>query len=131
VLARRADEVIFRYFEEARYPDIARRRDIQISRGGATKPVRKRGRKIGDELLIQGTNCILPDGAVGMQIIINGERRELSGPRSVRSLLEELGVDGRRVAVEVNGRIIKRAEFDETSINDGDRLEVVHFVGGG
>ncbi len=66
-----------------------------------------------------------------MQIIINGEHRELSGPMSVRSLLEELGVDDRRVAVEVNGAILKRAEFDETSVNDGDQLEVVHFVGGG
>ena len=66
-----------------------------------------------------------------MHIIINGERCELSGPMSVRALLDELGIDGRHVAVEINKRILRRSEFDECPVKDGDHLEVVRFVGGG
>jgi thiamine biosynthesis protein ThiS len=67
-----------------------------------------------------------------MHITINGERRELAGgPMSIKDLLEELGLDARRVAVEINRRILKRAEFDKVIVSEGDELEVVHFVGGG
>ena len=66
-----------------------------------------------------------------MHIIINGERRELSERLSIQALLEELEVDTRRVAVELNRRILKREDFEEVKVSDGDRLEVVHFVGGG
>ncbi len=66
-----------------------------------------------------------------MHITINGERRELSGPMTVSSLLKQLRIDGRRVAVELNRRILKRDEFDDAAVSDGDELEVVHFVGGG
>jgi thiamine biosynthesis protein ThiS len=66
-----------------------------------------------------------------MRIIINGEHRELDGPMTVKALLEQLELDSRRVAVEINRRILKRPDFDEVTVSDGDRLEVVHFVGGG
>jgi thiamine biosynthesis protein ThiS len=66
-----------------------------------------------------------------MQIVINGERREIVGPVTVKTLLEQLELDSRRVAVEINQRILKRVEFDTVSVSDGDQLEVVHFVGGG
>jgi thiamine biosynthesis protein ThiS len=66
-----------------------------------------------------------------MHITLNGEQRELARPMTISSLLKELGVDTRRVAVEVNRRILKRTEFDEVSVREGDQLEVVHFVGGG
>lgn len=66
-----------------------------------------------------------------MHIVINGERRELGSPVSIRELLEELEVDARRVAVELNRRILKRTEFDQVKVSEGDELEVVHFVGGG
>ena len=66
-----------------------------------------------------------------MNVTINGERRELSGPMTVGSLLKELRIDARRVAVELNRRILKRSEFDNAQVSDGDELEVVHFVGGG
>ena len=66
-----------------------------------------------------------------MQVTINGERRELAGPTTVGSLLKELKIDDRRVAVEHNRRILKRAELEEATLSDGDELEVVHFVGGG
>lgn len=66
-----------------------------------------------------------------MHVTINGERRELEGPMTVRILLEHLELDSRRVAVEINRRILKRAEFETAPVSDGDQLEVVHFVGGG
>jgi thiazole synthase/sulfur carrier protein len=67
-----------------------------------------------------------------MHITINGERREwAAGPVTIKTLLEELGLDLRFVAVEINRRILKRAEFETMTISDGDELEVVHFVGGG
>lgn len=66
-----------------------------------------------------------------MQIRVNGELRELRRPTTVGALLAELEVDGRRVAVEVNRRILKRVEFDQVQLAEGDVLEVVHFVGGG
>jgi thiamine biosynthesis protein ThiS len=66
-----------------------------------------------------------------MHVTINGERRELDGPMTVRILLEHLELDFRRVAVEINRRILKRAEFETATVSDGDQLEVVHFVGGG
>jgi thiamine biosynthesis protein ThiS len=49
----------------------------------------------------------------------------------VSELLDELGLSRELVAVELNRRILRRGEFNETAIEDGDELEVVHFVGGG
>lgn len=66
-----------------------------------------------------------------MQIRLNGERRDLSNLVSVRVLLDELGLDRELVAVEVNRRILKRSEFEAVTIEDGDEVEVVTFVGGG
>jgi thiamine biosynthesis protein ThiS len=64
-------------------------------------------------------------------IRLNGERRELETLASVQALLDELGLDRERVAVEVNRRILKRTEFDAVTLDDGDEVEVVTFVGGG
>lgn len=66
-----------------------------------------------------------------MQINLNSEPHELAGPLTVKELLEQLELDDRRVAVEVNRRILKKSEFESVSVSDGDSLEVVHFVGGG
>jgi thiamine biosynthesis protein ThiS len=66
-----------------------------------------------------------------MQITLNGERHELSGELTVTALLEQLQVDPRRVAVELNLTVLKRATFDQTVIRDGDEVEIVNFVGGG
>ncbi len=66
-----------------------------------------------------------------LRVTVNGEARELSGPVSVAELLEELDLDPRTVVVELNREILRRPQLQETSINDGDSLEVVHFVGGG
>lgn len=66
-----------------------------------------------------------------MKILLNGERRPIERLLSVRELLEELELPPERVAVELNRRILKREEFDDVRVGDGDELEVVTFVGGG
>ena len=66
-----------------------------------------------------------------MTIVLNGDPVDVSGPLTVSSLLAHLGVDPRRVAVEHNLNVIKRANYDTTQINEGDQIEIVNFVGGG
>jgi thiamine biosynthesis protein ThiS len=66
-----------------------------------------------------------------LTIRLNGELHELTGPVSVTALLATLGIDGRRVAVEHNLVVVKRDAYDRTTINDGDEIEIVNFVGGG
>jgi len=64
-------------------------------------------------------------------IRLNGEPYETDGPLSVADLLAKLAIDPRRVAVEHNDVIVKRHLFGERTINEGDRIEIVNFVGGG
>ena len=66
-----------------------------------------------------------------MQLFINGEERTFAEPLSLAELIEQLGMKGDRVAVELNREIVARAQWPETKLSDGDRLEIVHFVGGG
>jgi thiamine biosynthesis protein ThiS len=65
------------------------------------------------------------------RIHLNGEPRDLAQPITVLALLEQLGIDPRTVAVELNRAIIKRARYGETTIDDGHEVEIVAFVGGG
>jgi thiamine biosynthesis protein ThiS len=66
-----------------------------------------------------------------MQIVLNGEPRALTSGVSVAGLLKELGIDARKVAVERNLEIVPKSTFETTQLADGDRLEIVHFIGGG
>ena len=67
-----------------------------------------------------------------MQVQINGETRELSQDRILLSeLISDLALVPQRIAVEVNRKLARRAEWDKLLIVDGDRIEIVHFVGGG
>jgi sulfur carrier protein len=66
-----------------------------------------------------------------MRVEINGETREVSPNCTVSALLASLGLEGRPVAVERNAAIVPRAEHALTTITEGDKLEVVQFVGGG
>ena len=66
-----------------------------------------------------------------MVITLNGEHYELDEPISVAGLLAKLEIDPRRVAIEHNLEIIKRHTFPDVVIGEGDRLEIVNFVGGG
>jgi sulfur carrier protein len=69
-----------------------------------------------------------------MKLSINGEEREfgnVSSPFTLAALVEALGMKSDRVAVELNRDIVPRERWSATPLKEGDRLEVVHFVGGG
>jgi thiamine biosynthesis protein ThiS len=66
-----------------------------------------------------------------LTIRLNGDAHELAGPLSIGALLAALGIDPRGVAVEHNLVVLKRDAYESTTINDGDEIEVVNFVGGG
>lgn len=66
-----------------------------------------------------------------MQIILNGEQRQLPQGMSVEELMAELQVDIRKVAVERNLEIVPRSTFAATQLQEDDRVEIVQFVGGG
>ena len=64
-------------------------------------------------------------------ITLNGDPFELSAPMKISELLEHLNIDPRRVAVEHNLVVLKRAAFDSAIVSEGDQVEIVNFVGGG
>jgi len=69
-----------------------------------------------------------------LTLTVNGKLRsltELEGPVGLLALVEALGVHPGRVAVELNGEIRPRSRWDGVTVVEGDRLEIVHFVGGG
>ncbi|GAB3381538.1 sulfur carrier protein ThiS [Lysobacter fragariae] len=66
-----------------------------------------------------------------MNIVLNGESRQLAAPQSVLELLQTEGLGERRVAVEINGEIVPRSRHGETVLGEGDRIEIVHALGGG
>lgn len=66
-----------------------------------------------------------------MTVLVNGKPRELGEGRTVADLLRELELEGRPVAVERNRAVIPRSEFPSTPLREGDRIEIVTFVGGG
>ena len=66
-----------------------------------------------------------------MTITLNGDKQELTAPLSVSELLDQLDIDARRVAVELNLAVVKKSAYDSSVIQDGDEVEIVNFVGGG
>lgn len=66
-----------------------------------------------------------------MEIYINGEPRRMARAVSVADLLEELECTGRRVAVEINSAIVPRSVYTQQLVQPGDRVEIVHAIGGG
>ena len=66
-----------------------------------------------------------------MRLVINGKEQSFGDSLNLAQLVEQLGMKGDRVAVELNRDIVPRAQWTETTLNDGDKLEIVHFVGGG
>jgi thiamine biosynthesis protein ThiS len=66
-----------------------------------------------------------------MTLTINGENHEFGGLQTLTDLIAELGMKSDRVAVELNRELIRRDRWSETKLRDGDKLEIVHFVGGG
>jgi thiamine biosynthesis protein ThiS len=66
-----------------------------------------------------------------MRITLNGEPHDVPGPLSLGDLLGRFELDPRKVAIERNLAIVPRSAYGETALADGDRLEIVHFIGGG
>ena len=66
-----------------------------------------------------------------MNVTVNGESRTLGGAMSIRALLVSLGLDPKKIAVERNLEIVPRSTYDAVQVADGDKFEIVHFIGGG
>ena len=66
-----------------------------------------------------------------VRVTLNGSAREFPAPLTFSQLLDELSLQGKRLAVERNGEIVPRSRFAEAELADGDRIEVVIAVGGG
>jgi thiazole synthase len=66
-----------------------------------------------------------------LSVTVNGEPRRVSAGTSIAAMLRELDIDPKRVAVERNLAIVPKSTLDDVPVADGDRFEIVHFVGGG
>ncbi len=66
-----------------------------------------------------------------MQIVMNGDPIEIVAGSSIESLLKQLDISRERVAVELNADIVPKAGYEKQLLSDGDKIEIVHFVGGG
>src|SRR5258708_1671414 len=68
---------------------------------------------------------------MALTVTINGEARNLSGAISVRDMLTSLGMDPAKIAIERNLEIVPRSQYGTVAVIEGDRFEIVHFIGGG
>ena len=66
-----------------------------------------------------------------ISVTVNGEPRAIAAGASIAAMLEEIGIDPRKVAVERNFEVVPRSTLGEVRVSDGDAFEIVHFVGGG
>jgi len=66
-----------------------------------------------------------------LRVYVNGEVKELAGPASLAELITQLELPAARIAVELNRNVVRRGDWSATMLHDEDRLEIVHFVGGG
>jgi len=66
-----------------------------------------------------------------MEIYINGEKKEVDSPPTIREILDGAAIKSKRIAVEVNLKIIPKKDHDSFRLQEGDRMEIVHPVGGG
>ncbi len=66
-----------------------------------------------------------------LQVQVNGEPREFADALSIAGLIHELDLPPARVAIELNRKVVRRDDWAATILSDGDRIEIVHFVGGG
>jgi thiamine biosynthesis protein ThiS len=66
-----------------------------------------------------------------LRVIVNGQDREVADGAAIADLISQLDLKPERVAVELNRNILRRVEWSNTTLKDGDKVEIVHFVGGG
>lgn len=68
---------------------------------------------------------------LSMKINVNGEVREIENTSTITQLLAQLALTGKRLAVEVNLMIVPRSQFDTHTLQEGDKVEIIHAIGGG
>jgi thiamine biosynthesis protein ThiS len=66
-----------------------------------------------------------------LQVQVNGERRDVPDSGTLGGLVRDLALAPERLAIELNQRVVRRADWHDTVLQEGDRVEIVHFVGGG
>lgn len=66
-----------------------------------------------------------------MNVIINGEKKDVPGEIDLKALLDHLALPQQRIAIELNKEVIRRKDWQITKLSESDKIEVVHFVGGG
>jgi len=66
-----------------------------------------------------------------LRIVVNGEEHAARAGLTVEGLVEQLALKPERLAIELNGEVVRRADWRRTTLDEGDRVEIVHFVGGG
>lgn len=66
-----------------------------------------------------------------MQIIINGQNQTVESDITIAALLQQAGLAGKRLAVEVNENIVPKSQHAETVVTEGDKIEIIHAIGGG
>lgn len=66
-----------------------------------------------------------------ISIKLNGETKKIADTPTLDLLLEHFSLPKQRIAIELNGQVVRRIDWNQTPVRDGDRIEVVHFVGGG
>jgi thiamine biosynthesis protein ThiS len=66
-----------------------------------------------------------------MKVFVNGDEKDFSSPVSLAGLIEELDLPAARIAIELNREVVRRSDWGSTMLTDDDRIEIVHFVGGG
>jgi sulfur carrier protein len=76
-------------------------------------------------------HCEKKKSIQSMQIYLNGEPLELDPNLSVQALIDQQGLSNRRLAVEVNQELVPRSQFSHSRLSEGDRVEIIHAVGGG
>ena len=66
-----------------------------------------------------------------MKVFVNGEEKDFSAAISLSELITQLDLPAARIAIELNREVVRRSDWSSTMLKDGDRIEIVHFVGGG
>ena len=66
-----------------------------------------------------------------MKVFVNGDEKDLSAGVSLIELIEQLDLPAARIAIELNREVVRRSDWGSTMLKDEDRIEIVHFVGGG
>jgi sulfur carrier protein len=66
-----------------------------------------------------------------MQIVVNGETKKIEQELNLRQLLEKLELPTERIAIELNKEVVRKKDWETVEISDDDKIEIIHFVGGG